>query len=65
MATRTEVTFEEYQKAKGMALRCAKNVVEDFSGSRETTGTDIEDALASGKELVHQLAIIRRWQKDR
>ncbi len=64
MAKRTMVTPVEFEKAKGIALRCAKNIVEDLS-KRDTNGTDISDALGSGKELVHQLAIVRRWWNDR
>ncbi len=59
------VSTEEFQKAKGIALSCAKNIVEDFTGRGETSGTDIDDALKSGVELTHQLAIIRQWWRDK
>ena len=56
--------YAGYEKAKGIALRCAKNIVEDLGKGRRTNGTDIDDALKSGVELTHQLAIIRRWWND-
>ncbi len=61
----TIVSNEEYQRAKEIALRCAKNIVEDLSlPEGRITGTDIEDVLGSGKELVHALAIVRKWQRE-
>ena len=59
------VSKEEFQLAKGIALRSAKNIVEDLGGRGGVTGTDISDALESGKVLTHQLAILRRWWNDR
>ena len=53
--------YAGYEKALAIALRSAKNIVEDLGKGRRTNGTDIEDALKSGGELTHQLAIIRRW----
>ena len=56
--------YAGYEKAQGIALRCAKNIVEHLGKGRRTNGMDINDALRNSVELTHQLAILRRWWND-